>query len=516
MKRLHRIILRAALGLAAMASIAMPALTQTSVADAPASSKAVLERKNKAPINKEVLKVTLPKPVRATLDNGARVLVLEDHRLPTVTMQMIITGAGGLFEPKDRVGLAAMTAQMMRQGTATRDSKQLAEQIDALGASISVSAGAGGGGPRGGGGGGPRPLDATLHAQGLSENFDQWFAIATDVLLHPSFPAAELDRLRTQGMAMLRQQRSQATFLASERMQKVLYGEHPAAIVTPTAETLKAITTDDLKTWHDQRYVPQNTIIAIAGDVKASEMIAKLNKALASWKKTDAKVAIPAAPAPATAAKIYLVDRPGSVQTNLLLGNLAIDRTSPDYVALRVLNQVFGGGSNGRLFRNIREEKGYTYGAYSRLEAGHFAGPWVANSEVRSAVSGPALREFFYELKRLADEPVPADELEAARRSMVASFALSLESPASILSYAVQSEQFGFPADYWETYPTKIMAVTAADVQRVAKKYYGTQSVQVIAVGDAAKIRADIEKYGPVDVYDIAGQPVTGAAATGK
>jgi predicted Zn-dependent peptidase len=217
---------------------------------------------------------------------------------------------------------------------------------------------------------------------------------------------------------------------------------------------------------------------------------------------------------PQATSKIFLVDRPGSVQTNLVLGNLAIDRNNPDYPALRVMNQVLGGGSNGRLFRNIREEKGYTYGAYSRIEAGRFVGPWAANSEVRSEVSGPALGEFFVELKRVAQEPIPADELEAAKRSMVANFALSLESPASILNYAVQSEQYGFPADYWETYPQKLMAVTAADAQRVAKKYYGTDAVQVIAVGDAANIRTQIDKYGTVSVYDLAGKPVmTGTEA---
>ena len=338
-------------------------------------------------------------------------------------------------------------------------------------------------------------------------------AIATDVLLNPTFPENELERLRTQAIAGLRQQRSQATFLANERLHQVLYAGHPAAVTAPTAETLKAITVADLKKWHDERFVPQNALIAVAGNVKPNELVAKLNKALAGWKKTDLKVTIPASPAPQMSGKIFLVDRPGSVQTNLLLANLAIDRNSPDYVPLRVLNQIFGGGSNGRLFRNIREEKGYTYGAYSRLDAGRFVGPWVANSEVRSEVSGPALGEFFNELRRLANEPVPADELEAARRSMVAAFALSLETPASILNYAIQSEQYGFAADYWDSYPAKIMAVTAADVQRVAKKYYSAEAAQVIAVGDAAKVRSQIEKYGPVDVYDVAGKPVAGVAA---
>ncbi len=486
--------LRPVLAVVIALTLALPVFSQAPAAQ-PAGSK--VERKNKAPVSNELLRVSLPKPVKATLNNGARVVVLEDHRFPTVTVRLMIEGAGGLFEPRDLPGLASMAAQMMRQGTATMTSKQLAEETDKLGARVSVNAGFG-------------STDANLTASGLSENFDRWFAIATDVLLHANFPADELNQLRQRQTVMLRQQRANPGFLANERLSQVLFGEHPAAVVTTTAEALQKFTPELLKKWHDERYVPQNAIIGIAGDVKAAAVIAKLNQVLAGWKKTDLNVTLPSNPTPAAATKLFLVDRPNSVQTNLLLGNIALDRRSPDYIAMRVMNRVVGEGAAARLFMNLREEHGYTYGAYSRLQAEKFPGPWVANSEVRTDVTDGALTEFFNEIHRICEQVVPAEELGKAKRSVVAAFALSLERPDSLLGYALESEVYGYPADYWDTYATKVMGVSADDVQRVAQKYLKPGAIQVVAVGDGTKIKTVLQKYGPVEVYNTDGKPVTG------
>ena len=463
------------------------ATAQTPEQNLESVQRSKIERLNKAPVSNDVLKVKLPQPLKATLPNGLRVLILEDHRFPTVNAEILMNGAGALYDPAGKEGTAEMTASMLRQGTKTRSARELAEQIEALGAMVQASTRSG-------------DVATTLRASGLSENFDEWFAIATDVLLNPSFPAGELNQAKQRQSFQLRQQRSQPTFLAAERFQKAVYGAHPAATVAPSVEQIEALTPEALAAWHAERYVPQNAILAISGDVKASELMPKLTKWFANWKKTSFKASLPVNPTPATASKIFLVDRPGSVQTNLLLGNLAIDRRSPDYIAATIMNHIVGGGAGARLFMNLREEHGYTYGAYSRLSSEEYVGTWIANSEVRTDVTDGAMTEFFNEIHRIAEQPVSGEELARAKRAIVARFALSLERPQQMLDYAVTSEIYGFPANYWDNYAAEVMKVTPADIQRVAKKYVNPSAIQVVAVGDASKIKSWLDKYGTVEV----------------
>jgi predicted Zn-dependent peptidase len=218
---------------------------------------------------------------------------------------------------------------------------------------------------------------------------------------------------------------------------------------------------------------------------------------------------IPPAPAQ-SASRIVLIDRPGSVQTVLQLGTLGIERTSPDYFAVLMADRVLGGGPSGRLFLNLREDKGYTYGAYSSFGGSRFRGTWGASSEVRTDVTEGAMKEFMYELNRLRDEAVPAEELENAKRAIVGSFALSLDQPQSLLQNIILQKLYNLPADYWDTYPQKVAAISAADIQRVAKQYIDLGHLQVVAVGDAAKAREVLAKYGKVEVYDAEGKLVTG------
>jgi zinc protease len=458
-------------------------------------SPSQVERKNKAPVSKELVKVKLPKPVEAKLDNGLTVLILENHKLPYISMDLLIEGAGPIDEPADKAGLAAATAGLLTQGTASETSRQIAEEVDLSGAALRAQSGFG-------------SNDAELSASGVSQTFAKWLALFTDVLLHPAYPEAELKNYRQRALVGLKQQRGQASFLASERFNRAVYGVFPASVVSASPEFLQAMTPADLLKWHDERYVPQNSILGITGDVNPRETIALLNKALAGWKRTSFAKKLPASPPVVEQKHVYLVNRPGSVQTNIVIGNIAIDRRSPDYAAMRVTNQILGGSGAARLFMKLREEKGYTYGAYSTFTPLGFAGPWRAFSEVRTDVTEGSMTEFFNELNRIRTDKTPAAELEEAKRSIVATFALSLESPSQILQLAITQKRYGLPADYWDTYPEKIQAVTADDVLRIAKKYINPANAQIVAVGDAAKIKAIMEKYGPVTVYDTNGKEI--------
>jgi zinc protease len=474
--------------------LAGPLHAQEAIATPPSK----VERKNKAPVSREILRVKLPKPIEAKLSNGLTVLILEDHRAPFINLQLHIDGAGALFESRNMAGLANATAQMLREGTSSRSSIQIAEQIDSLGAALGGHASFG-------------SPDTVLSASGLSHNFDEWFAITADVLLRPSFPADELEKLKQRQRAQLREQRSASGFLLNERFNRVVYGEHPAAIISPSNESIDHLNRDALIEWHRRHYAPQNAILGVAGDVRAKELISKLEKHLASWKKTEVKESWPADPVAAKARKIVLVNRPNSVQTTLAIGNIAINRLSPDYFSMVVMNHVIGGGASSRLFLNLREEKGYTYGVYSDFSALHYPGPWRAGGNMRTEVTEGALTEFFHEFRRIREESVAAAELEASKRSIVASFALSLEQPARALGFAITLKRYHLPADYWDRYPAKIMAVSAADVQRVARKYLDPDAMQLVAVGDAAKIEPILTKYGKVEVFDTTGVGLGGA-----
>jgi zinc protease len=488
----------AAVAVILAAALAATGWSQGESANDKSTPTSKVERLNRAPVSKDILKVKLPRPVEITLPNGINLMILEDHRFPLVTVQFDIDGAGPMFEPAGQPGLAGATARLLAEGTKTRTSKQIAEQIDSLGASLSASAGFGSG-------------STVVAASGLSDTFEQWFGLAADVLLHPSFAADELAQYQSRAKPALLQQRSQPGFLANQTMSGALYGTYPAAVVSATPESLDSLTPAMLTEWHDKHYAPQNTILAISGDVHAETLVPKLRQWLSGWHRSKMPAKLPSGPLPASKEKIFLVDRPGSVQTTLLMGNLAIDRTSPDYPALVVLNEVLGAGSASRLFLNLREEKGYTYGVYSNLIARKYAGPWTAGGDLRTEVTGGAMTEFLRELNRIRDEKVPDDELDAARRSVVARFALSLESPQQVIGYAIARKTYNFPADYWDKYPAQIAAINADDVQRVARKYIDPATMQVVAVGDAGKIKTVLEKYGPVELVDASGKPPVAA-----
>jgi len=486
--------------LALVALLTSVVFGQTGQAPVQSTKGAVI--KGKAPVNKEILKVKLPRAQEATLPNGLRVVLLESHKIPTFNMQMVVL-SGGLADKPDYRGLASFTAALMREGTATRSSKDIAEQTDALGATLFATSGL-------------ASLTSTVTTSGLVENLDQTLAIFADVVRNPSFPQAEVDKYTKRVLAQLQFQRSSAQFLAQEQFSKAIYGEHPAALVSPPAESLKKLTSKDLAAFHSTYYRPNNAILAVVGDVTMKGLMPMLEKAFGDWQKADVPaITIPEAP-PQSAAKIFLIDRPGSVQTVIQLGTLGIERTNPDYFAVLIADRVLGGGPSGRLFLNLREDKGYTYGAYSFFGGTKFRGTWGAQSEVRTDVTEGAMKEFMYEFNRLRDETVPADELENAKRAIIGGFALLLEQPAALLQNIVTQKLYNLPDDYWDTYPQKVAAITAADVQRVAQKYIDKGHLQVVAVGDASKAREILARYGTVQVYDADGKRIGGSVENNR
>jgi predicted Zn-dependent peptidase len=381
----------------------------------------------------------------------------------------------------------------MRLGTKTRDSKKIAETLADLGTSINFNVG-----------------DRYAYARfsTLSENLDAVLELLGDMLFNPTFPQDELDKWKNQQLAQLQQVRAQPEFLATERFAQALYPSDRRNYVLPSAEGVNQITREMVMEHYTRIFRPEGGRVTVLGDSNARQITPKLEKLVGDWKGPTTKPPELPKLGPSKGRKVILVNRANSVQTAFYVGNHAIDRLDPDYIPVQVLNRILGGGPASRLFRNIREEKGYTYGISSGFSASRYMNHFQTQTSVRTEVTGDALTELFKEYADIRDRLVPADELDGAKRALVASFALSTESPQTALSNATQVKEYGFPADYWDTYPEKIAAVTAADVQRVARKYIPIDDVFVVAVGDASKIRDVLGKFGPIEEWDTDGHRV--------
>ena len=450
--------------------------------------------KNRAPVSDEVITVKLPRAQETQLSNGAYLMVLEDHRVPSVRFEIIMIGAGGYYDPPGMPGLAAATASLMDEGTATKSSEQIAQALDTMAASVSVSASEG-------------SQIATVTGSALTDQLDAILALASDVLLNPSFPDKELGLFKARARAGLEQQRSNPNFLRQERYSKAIYGDHPAASVGLTHESLEKMTRDTLVRFHKRNYVPDHAIIGVSGDITLADARTRFESALKGWATSGKPLPGVTDPPDHGPMTIALVNRPGSVQTAFMLGEQAIDRTHPDYDAMVVMNQILG-GSNGRLYRELRERKGYTYGVYSYSRLLRYRGDWRAQMDVRTDVTEPAMRDMLAEIDKMREEPVPAGEFKDAQRSLTASFALSLENPAGLLNLYVVRQLYKFPVDYWDRYTDRIAAVTPAQVQAVARKYLDPKRLQIVAVGDAGRIEANLRSFGPVEIFDAEGKPV--------
>jgi zinc protease len=490
----RRAALTFAIGLSLVAGAHPGAQGGPQAGGAPPPSTTQMVLMGKAPVSGDTLKVKLPRPQEADLPDGLHLMVLEDRRLPQITFQIIIPGAGGYFDPADKIGLASYTAQLMREGTKTRTSPQISEALETMSASLNIGSGLSG-------------VSATVSGGSLTEDFPKLMDLAADILLNPAFAAVEWDRLKTRTKAGLVQNRTNPNFLAAERFNRAVFGTHPAGRVSPTAADLDAITPEALVEFHRTRYVPDLAAIVFAGDISLAEARQIVETRLSGWKKAGVTRFSVTNPPETGAPRVFLVARPGSVQTTLNVGTQSISRTDPDYTALTVVNRVLG-ATMGRLFRHLREEKGYTYGIGSSFSATQYRGSWLASTSVRTEVTEPALTDLLAEIAELRDTPVPAAELADVKRAIVGSFALALENPQQVLSYYVESWQYGLPRDYWDTYPARVMAVTAPQAQAAARKYWAASRLQIVAVGDATKISDILKKQGDLALYDADGNPM--------
>ena len=424
-----------------------------------------------------------PPVVRRKLSNGLEVLVAERHELPILSLSLVVKG-GETLAPAAKNGLASLTASLLTEGTKTRDSLKLAGELAELGASLNASGGL---------------ESSSIDVTTLTKHTDKALELFTDVILNPSFPEKELNRLKLQRVAALKARADRAESVATIVFDHLLYGgEHPYGRPSGgTSATVGSINRDDVTGFHKALFMPNNAAMIVVGDTTPDAITATLEKALAEWKPGDApkqelpKIAPPSIVKPGS---IYLVDKPAAAQSVLSAGQVGLPRSTPDYLPLTVMNAVLGGQFSSRINLNLREDKGYTYSARSGFAFRHGPGPFAATTSVKTDVTKEALSELMKELTDVTGPRTITDaELAFAKDRIVLGFPSKFETTGGVASTLSDLVLYNLPDDYFTTYPSKIDAVTKADVDRVAKADLDPAKMTIVVVGDKSKVESTLK-----------------------
>jgi zinc protease len=432
----------------------------------------------------------LPPVETRTLSNGLQVRVIGIHKVPTVHLQLAIR-SGVTADPSNKFGAASLTADMLDEGAGGRTALEIADAIDFLGAELTTAGG----------------VDATfveLHVP-VARLADA-LPVMADVVARPTFPEAELNRLREERLASLLEMQDDPEQMIQVAFPRLVFGpQHRFG--TPaigTAASLKGLSVADLKAFHAANIRPANAVLVAAGDVTADAIVPQLERAFASWKTPAGASPAAAASAPAASARrVFLIDKPGAAQSQIRIGTVGVARSTPDYFALRVLNTVLGEAFTSRLNTNLREVHGYAYGASSRFDMRLTPGPFYAAAGVQTDKTGEALKEFFIELANI-HQPVPVEELEKAKNYLALQLPRNFETTRGTADALAQAWIYDLPADYYTTFAGRVRAVTAADVKRVADKYIVPEKLAVVIVGDRKAIEPSVRalNLGPLTIVE--------------
>lgn len=452
--------------------------------------------RTKRPASKPAPKVALPDIQKETLKNGLKIWLVEHHELPTVAFNLVIQ-AGSDHDPITQPGIASMTADVIDEGTKTRDALKISEEIETIGASFSTGS----------------SWDGTFMTMStLTKHLDKALDVFTDVLLNPTFPEKDFERLRKQRLTALLQQRDQPPIIANNAYSHILYGSnHPYGNNPSGTEiALKGMATADLVKFYETYYRPNNATLIVVGDVKLSEITSRLERSLADWKQGEVPAfSVPEAK-PVEKMQVYLIDKPGAPQSEVRIGYPALARSTPDFFPVVVMNRMLGGQFTSRINLNLRERHGYTYGARSGFSFQKGAGPFTAQGGIVTEKTDSALHEFLSEIDLMRDKGMSNEELEYVKKGLLGNFALTFETPSQIAGALQNIVLYGLPENYYQDYLQNIEAVSLGDVDRVAKKYLDASKMAIVIVGDLARIRDSISgmNLAPVSLCDLDGKPL--------
>ncbi|HET9194128.1 MAG TPA: pitrilysin family protein [Vicinamibacterales bacterium] len=446
--------------------------------------------RSKPPALAPAPQLTLPPIQKRTLSNGLAVWVVEAHKVPLVQVNLLVHAGSG-DDPAGKFGVASLTAAMLDEGAGSRSALQIADEVEFLGADLGTSS----------------SFDASAVRLNVpAARLAAALPIMADVALRPTFPQAELDRLRQERLTTLLQARDDAAQVAPLAFGRVVYGgtHRYGTSAMGTQATLKAFTIADLRSFHTTMYHPAGATLVVAGDITTDAVLPLLEKQFGGWKAAGAP-RTPVALAPQlTQAQVFIVDMPGSEQSQVRIGWVGVPRSTPDYFALQVLNTILGGSFTSRLNQNLREKNQYTYGASSRFDMRLSAGPFFAGAGIQTDKTADALREFFNELNGIG-KPVSAEELAKAKNYIALGFPSEFETIQDLASHVEEMIIYKLPDDYFARYIANIQAVTAAAVQKAAATYIQPGKFAVVIAGDRKAIETGVQglKLGTVRVLTV-------------
>ena len=466
-----------------------------SVLVASATAGAQTPAKETPPAPGPLRKFEIPPVQTATLSNGLKIAVVEKHSLPIVTARIQVD-AGAVREPAAKSGVAVLTANILSEGSRELTGAEIAERMAKLGAQFGTSANFG---------------SAWVNVTSLPNVFNEAFRIASATVTEPRFDAADFTRIRNNQIAGFEQSMSSASGVANRVFVSTVYDPNTpyARLSGGTKTSLEALTRDDVLNWHKTMYSPANTTVMFVGDITLAAARALVEGALGKWTaaaptlaKLDNKVR------PASATRIILVDRPGSVQSSVIVGQGTIGWGTPDYFAMQAIAQVLGGGFGSRINTNLREKHGWSYGAFSTFNPQLGAGTFYVSSEIRTNATDSAISETVREFKRIVQEPVPATEVRDQLNNVVASFPSSVQTVQGLMARLANVVTYSLPTEFYTTYREKLAAITAEDIARTGKSLLKPEAITVVAVGDLKTIEAPIRalNIGTVEVWSADGQ----------
>jgi zinc protease len=433
--------------------------------------------------------VEWPKRTVRTLGNGLRVVLAESHTFPRIAADLFFRSGNAAAFHIAR-GLAEITATVVRTGTASRASRQIEEELRRFGADLGTTAGAD---------------SSSISVAGLSEFSTGLLELVADLARNAAFPAEEFERERRQRIEELRIERTTPGFLAGERMRRVLFGDDPYAVVAPTEQQVQAYRREQLLAFYREHYVPENALLIVVGDFSALQMLEQIEKIFSSWAAAKPRSLQASEPPILRGRRVHVVHLPGTVQAQVLLGNRAITRHSPDWHRLVLANSIYGGAFHSRLVVNIREQKGYTYSPRSTVHALRRHGYFTVHAAVRNEVVAATLTEMFYEMDRMRALPVSGDELADARNYLSGVFSLGVATQAGLAGQMATVYLDELPEDYLEKYRERIRTLTAGDVLAAARKYFDSANAQIVVVGDREHVAEQAALFGEVEMFDAQG-----------
>jgi zinc protease len=436
---------------------------------------------------------------RTALPSGLETNVVELPQLPLVYLRLVIR-SGGEADPRDLPGLSKLVAAMLQEGTRRRSSAELAEAIEFLGADLSTNA---------------DEESVELVFRALSEHLDPAMDLLAEVALQPAFRDDELRKLKRRELDRLSLMDKDPSYVARRAFYANLYGDHPYARVDTTPAAVERVRKSDLQRWHRTHFVPSNAFLVVAGSVAKDRVDAAVARAFGRWRGRSVAAPTYTTPPERARREVVIVDRPGSVQSVIRIGNLALRRNDDAYVPLSVANQVLGGSAASRLFMDLRERRSLTYGAYSDIGERVEIGPFLAQASVRNAVTLEAVSAFFEHLDRIVREEAPEAELADARRYLSDSFPLRIDTTGKIAGLVSELRVFGLPDDYWEGFRRAIAAVTPAEALAAARVHIRPERALIVVVGQAADFADGLRAYGPVTVIGPGGNVSQRLEATG-